>query len=151
MSDTPCAACGKPATHTCDCGQPLCDTCTPAGIPRLGYHWHETEEVRAERLHRNEDVAITIPAPPNADAPPAPPPLTGAELTGIKFAIDSALSHILELEEAWRVGALCERDGLGGMRSNRNIEVRNQLRAVSETLPRLLSMARGAMAGERRQ
>lgn len=47
-----------------------------------------------------------------------------------------ALDHIRELREAWRTGALSERDGLGGIRSNRNVEaevkLRNALAAMIE-------------------
>jgi hypothetical protein len=39
-------------------------------------------------------------------------------------ACKEALEHISELEEAWRTGALSERDGKGGTRSNRNLDVR---------------------------
>ena len=41
-----------------------------------------------------------------------------------------ALAHVEELREAWRTGALSERDGHGGTRSNRNVEVEGQLRAA---------------------
>lgn len=45
----------------------------------------------------------------------------------VDAAID-ALSHVEELREAWRTGAISERDGLGGTRSNRNVEIECKLR-----------------------
>lgn len=47
-----------------------------------------------------------------------------------------ALDHVRELEDAWRSGALTERDGKGGTRSNRNLEVRCSLEtALKEPTP----------------
>jgi hypothetical protein len=40
------------------------------------------------------------------------------------------LSHVTELREAWRTGALGEHDGQGGTRSNRNVEVESAFRAA---------------------
>lgn len=51
-------------------------------------------------------------------------------LHAIHKALESALLHVTELEDAWRRGAIDERDGLGGTRSNRNIEVRNLIQSV---------------------
>lgn len=45
-------------------------------------------------------------------------------------AIRFALEHVSELRDAWMRGALSEHDGLGGTRSNRNIEVEKALRAA---------------------
>lgn len=42
-------------------------------------------------------------------------------------AVD-ALAHVEELREAWRTGAIDERDGRGGLRSNRNVDVEVALR-----------------------
>lgn len=47
-----------------------------------------------------------------------------------------ALAHVRDLEDAWRSGALNERDGKGGTRSNRNLEVRRSLEiALKEPTP----------------
>jgi hypothetical protein len=35
-----------------------------------------------------------------------------------------ALTHIIDLEDAWRRGALESRDGLNALRSNQNVDVR---------------------------
>jgi len=45
-------------------------------------------------------------------------------------AAEAALAHVEELEESWSRGALEERDGKGGTRSNRNVDVRVQLQAA---------------------
>jgi hypothetical protein len=42
----------------------------------------------------------------------------------------ATLEHISELQEAWRTGAITERDDLGGTRSNRNVDVRVNLEAA---------------------
>lgn len=39
-------------------------------------------------------------------------------------AVERALVHILELEEAWRNGALESRDGLNGYRATMNVKTR---------------------------
>lgn len=39
-------------------------------------------------------------------------------------ALDFADAHVDELVEAWRSGALSEKDGKGGLRSNRNYDVK---------------------------
>lgn len=56
-------------------------------------------------------------------------------------ACEAALNHVRELREAWRTGALSERDGRGGSRSNRNVDVENALRnALSKAqLPRRIT------------
>lgn len=43
-----------------------------------------------------------------------------------------ALAHVEELREAWRTGAIHERDG--GTRSNRNVDVEVSLRAALDAL-----------------
>lgn len=45
-------------------------------------------------------------------------------------AVARALDHVEELEEAWLTGAISERDGLGGARSNRNSDIRVQLQVA---------------------
>lgn len=40
----------------------------------------------------------------------------------------AALDHLAELRRAWESGAIQERDGRGGERSNRNAEIESQLR-----------------------
>ena len=62
-----------------------------------------------------------------------------AQVTLLREAASTALAHIEELREAWRTGAIHEIDGLGGTRSNRNVDVECGLRtALKETggLPR---------------
>lgn len=49
---------------------------------------------------------------------------------GLIEACQAALSHVVELRDAWERGALSEHDGGGGTRSNRNVEVENGLRAA---------------------
>ena len=44
--------------------------------------------------------------------------------------ITLSLSHIRDLEEAWRSGAITESDGRGGERSNRNVRIRNGLEQI---------------------
>ena len=41
--------------------------------------------------------------------------------------LEACRSHIAELEEAWRRGAITEHDGQGGVRSNRNAALRDRL------------------------
>jgi hypothetical protein len=50
----------------------------------------------------------------------------------LREAAQAALNHILELEEAWRRGAIHEHDGRGGERSNRNVAVRVLLEKALE-------------------
>ena len=47
-------------------------------------------------------------------------------------ACKAALSHLKELGEAWRRGAINETDGRGGERSNRNADVVQMLSSVIE-------------------
>lgn len=47
-------------------------------------------------------------------------------------ASEAALAHVRELREAWRTGAIDERDGGGGTRSNRNVDVEVALRDAVE-------------------
>lgn len=51
-------------------------------------------------------------------------------IADLEKALRMALHHVKELEEAWMTGALSERDGKGGMRSNRNADVRVAIRAA---------------------
>ncbi len=54
--------------------------------------------------------------------------------------IEYAWWHLNELREAWRTGALDERDDKGGMRSNRNADVEVSLRElISDSRLRELS------------
>ncbi len=48
-------------------------------------------------------------------------------------ACEAAIEHVTELREAWRTGALGDHDGGGGIRSNRNAEVEQKLRAAIES------------------
>ena len=48
----------------------------------------------------------------------------------LRAALYHAEEHMYELAEAWQRGALSEHDGLGGTRSNRNIEVLVEAREV---------------------
>jgi hypothetical protein len=48
----------------------------------------------------------------------------------LEAACREALEHVRELREAWMSGALSERDGLGGTRSNRNVDVETALVAA---------------------
>ena len=45
-------------------------------------------------------------------------------------ALKAAHSHLQELREAWERGAISERDGKGGTRSNRNVDCEVQARAA---------------------
>lgn len=45
-------------------------------------------------------------------------------------ACKAASLHVDELRHAWLTGAITERDGKGGMRSNRNVDVAVQLSAA---------------------
>lgn len=54
------------------------------------------------------------------------------EVGRLRQACRVAMDHILELEEAWRSGALTSCDGQNGPRSNRNVEVRNIIRAATD-------------------
>lgn len=49
-------------------------------------------------------------------------------------AAHEALAYVWELREAWRTGAIADRDGKGGERSNRNVEVEVKLRKALESL-----------------
>ena len=51
-----------------------------------------------------------------------------AERDRLMLAAKEALSHVEELREAWRTGAIREHDGKGGLRSNRNVDVEVKLR-----------------------
>ncbi len=50
----------------------------------------------------------------------------------LREAALTALVHVEELREAWMTGALHERDNLGGIRSNRNVDVEHDLRTALE-------------------
>ena len=57
-----------------------------------------------------------------------------AQVKVLREVATTALAHIEELREAWRTGAIHERDNLGGIRSNRNVDVEHDLRnALEET------------------
>lgn len=47
-----------------------------------------------------------------------------ADIAELEAIVAKALDHVLELEEAWRSGAVSDCDGQGGTRSNRNSELR---------------------------
>ena len=59
-------------------------------------------------------------------------PLTDP-LKALRFALD----HVVELREAWQRGALSEREGKGGSRSNRNVEVEHALRQAIDRLDQI--------------
>lgn len=48
----------------------------------------------------------------------------------IEEAARAALAHATELRDAWDRGAISERDGKGGLRSNRNVDVQRALCAA---------------------
>lgn len=50
----------------------------------------------------------------------------------LRKACETALAHVRELRDAWERGCINEIDGLGGTRSNRNIEVEQLLRKALE-------------------
>lgn len=56
--------------------------------------------------------------------------LDPAKLAALLDSADEALAHILELEAAWRRGAISEHDGKGGTRSNRNFALRFKLESA---------------------
>jgi hypothetical protein len=58
-----------------------------------------------------------------------------ARIERLETVTQLALDHVLELEEAWRTGALSEHDGKGGTRSNRNADVRLALRKALAVQP----------------
>jgi len=58
------------------------------------------------------------------------PSLAHLSLARLVKACGAARQHVHELEDAWQRGAIQDLDGKGGERSNRNIEVRNLLRAA---------------------
>lgn len=62
-----------------------------------------------------------------------------AERDALRAACEFALEHVRELREAWRTGALDERDGGGGTRSNRNVDVEVALRNALEDKRRIVS------------
>ena len=63
-------------------------------------------------------------------------------------ALEQALNHCEELREAWERGALDERDGLGGTRSNRNVAVVIALHAVlADTSPAAAALLAQARVG----
>lgn len=55
-----------------------------------------------------------------------------SERDELRVAAGLALVHIRELREAWRRGVIDERDGQGGTRSNRNVDVEVSLRDALE-------------------
>lgn len=52
----------------------------------------------------------------------------------VLFALAAANGHATELREAWRRGVIDERDGQGGTRSNRNVDVEVGTRRALEML-----------------
>ena len=61
-------------------------------------------------------------------------------------ALEYALSHVTELRDAWQRGAINECDGKGGMRSNRNVETEQRVRAA---LARIKAAGRTAQEQKR--
>lgn len=53
-----------------------------------------------------------------------------AQVAALATAIAMALTHTDELKTAWERGVISEHDGQGGLRSNRNAEVRRALQAA---------------------
>lgn len=51
-----------------------------------------------------------------------------AQVEALRGSLEKALEHVLELEDAWQRGCVSEHDGKGGIRSNRNVEVRVAIR-----------------------
>jgi hypothetical protein len=52
----------------------------------------------------------------------------------VTFALTAAQRHTGELREAWQRGIIDERDGQGGTRSNRNVDVEVGVRKALELL-----------------
>ena len=53
-----------------------------------------------------------------------------AHVRELETALSIAIAHILELRVAWEAGAIREIDNMGGIRSNRNVDVEVKLRAA---------------------
>ena len=60
-----------------------------------------------------------------------------AEFTALKQAAEgmagqlkNTLNHILEFEDAWKRGSITAHDRLGGLRANRNVEIRHRRRGL---------------------
>ena len=62
-----------------------------------------------------------------------------AENAELRTAAGYALEHVSELEDAWMRGCITEHDGKGGMRSNRNVDVRIALRAALDAAKEKIS------------
>lgn len=81
-----------------------------------------------------ELLAATQPATEVSPAPAASPALKEKPQTdsheALVEALQLALDHVSELREAWARGVLREGDTLGGMRSNRNVDVESAARAA---------------------
>ena len=60
------------------------------------------------------------------------------EVQRLREAIQLAIDHTDELEDAWQRGAIVESDGMGGTRSNRNVEVNRALRKALGTTGHVL-------------
>jgi hypothetical protein len=60
-----------------------------------------------------------------------------AQVDTLRKALEKSLAHVLELEDAWQRGCISEHDGKGGLRSNRNVEVRVTIRAALAANPQL--------------
>lgn len=54
----------------------------------------------------------------------------------MQTALIAALGHVQELRDAWERGVISEHDGLGGTRSNRNVDVEVRLRSLLGGLDR---------------
>lgn len=67
--------------------------------------------------------------------------LATPEMVAVKDALKQADSHTKELRDAWQRGAINECDGLGGTRSNRNVDTEV---AVREALAQLETLIAGA-------
>lgn len=84
---------------------------------------HTPSLVRARREARNQEYGAKR-------ARRAQQTRLEAAAPALLAAARDALSHIEELEEAWRRGVLHELDTPGGTRSNKNVDVRVALEAA---------------------
>ncbi len=85
-------------------------------------------------------IAKAIPLGPDENPSPADyyaldVPILLAEIERKDKALSEALTHVEELEDAWSRGCISEHDGLGGIRSNRNVTVRVSIRAALAPVP----------------
>jgi len=85
------------------------------------------------KLSRPDLIALAIISPHNCNAKGCPGPINKRKLEAFGDmlpALEQALLHLEELEEAWRRGYINESDGLGGTRSNRNVHCARRVRAA---------------------